>query len=172
MGILSGNPKHEPMHYGEVFDVWSFSMGSSLALSCYETFYNHAGDNDLKALIKDLMDQAKKQIKECNEILTHNEIAPPPSFPEKPAVKLEDIPIGARFPDPEIAATITAEISAGMILCSQIAGKCVREDIGALFMKYHAAKAALGTRALRMNKEKGWLVPPPLQVHRAEPITV
>jgi len=23
MGILSGNPKDEPLHYGEVFSVWS-----------------------------------------------------------------------------------------------------------------------------------------------------
>ena len=23
MGILSGNPKEEPLHYGEVFDLWS-----------------------------------------------------------------------------------------------------------------------------------------------------
>ena len=24
MGILSGNPTDEPMHYGEVFGTWSF----------------------------------------------------------------------------------------------------------------------------------------------------
>ncbi len=24
MGILSGNPKEEPMHYGEIFGVWSY----------------------------------------------------------------------------------------------------------------------------------------------------
>ncbi|TKH09184.1 hypothetical protein FC697_27455, partial [Bacillus wiedmannii] len=23
MGILSGNPQNEPLHYGEVFDIWS-----------------------------------------------------------------------------------------------------------------------------------------------------
>ena len=24
MGILDGNQKHEPMHYGEVFSVWRY----------------------------------------------------------------------------------------------------------------------------------------------------
>ncbi|GAB6259268.1 hypothetical protein PSKAS_47910 [Peribacillus sp. N1] len=24
MGILSGNPKEEPIHYGEVFGTWAF----------------------------------------------------------------------------------------------------------------------------------------------------
>jgi len=26
MGILGGNPKDEPLHYGEVFSVWSSLM--------------------------------------------------------------------------------------------------------------------------------------------------
>ena len=25
MGVLDGNPKNEPMHYGEIFNVWQFS---------------------------------------------------------------------------------------------------------------------------------------------------
>lgn len=82
----------------------------------------------------------------------------------KPAAKLEDIPAGARFSDQEIAAAISAELAAGLVLCSQVMAKSVREDIAALFGKFHAATAALSLRALRMNKEKGWLVPPPLQM--------
>jgi hypothetical protein len=31
MGILSGNPKEEPIHYGEVFDIWASQLvGNSL----------------------------------------------------------------------------------------------------------------------------------------------
>ncbi|PCK72343.1 hypothetical protein PL1_2740 [Paenibacillus larvae subsp. larvae B-3650] len=43
-------------------------------------------------------------------------------------------------------------------------GTSIREDIGALFAKYHTTKAALALRILKMSKEKGWLIPPPLQV--------
>jgi len=49
-----------------------------------------------------------------------------------------------------------------MVACSQVMGKSIREDIGALFGKYHMTKAALGLKALEMSKEKGWLIPPPL----------
>ena len=38
-------------------------------------------------------------------------------------------------------------------------GMSIREDIGALFAKYHLTKTALGVRILQMNKEKGWLIP-------------
>ena len=44
-------------------------------------------------------------------------------------------------------------------------GMAMREDIGLLFAQFHTAKAQLGAKLLRLNKEKGWLVLPPLHVH-------
>ncbi|MFD3257319.1 DUF3231 family protein [Paenibacillus lentus] len=166
MGILSGNPKDEPMHYGEIFSVWQASMMAKGMVSCYQAYHNHAGDEELKQILQDLTDQAKLEIKECDALLTDNGIAPSPTLPERPPVKLEDIPAGARFMDPEIAAKIAADTALGLVTCSQIMGQSIREDIGALFAKYHLTKTALGVRILQMNKEKGWLIPPPLQVKR------
>ncbi|MFE0554885.1 DUF3231 family protein [Paenibacillus sp. NPDC058910] len=168
MGILSGNPKNEPMHYGEIFSVWTASTLAKGMVSCYEAYLNHAGDKDLKKILHDLLDQAKLEIKECDELLTDNGIAPAPALPERPSVKLEDIPAGARFTDPEIAVKIAADTSLGLVACSQIMGQSIREDIGALFAKYHLTMTALGVRILQMNKEKGWLIPPPLQIKRPE----
>jgi hypothetical protein len=168
MGILGGNQKNEPMHYGEIFGVWEFSMKAKGCISAYRAFKYHAGDDDLKGIIDDLIDQAELEASECDEILMHNGIVPFPALPERPEAKLEDIPIGAKFSDQEIAAAIAADSAAGLTVCSQIIGTSIREDIGALFMKYHATKAALGLRILRLSKEKGWLIPPPLQVKRPE----
>ncbi|MOA38033.1 hypothetical protein D3C78_1596800 [compost metagenome] len=89
-------------------------------------------------------------------------------MPDKPPANLEDIPAGAKFSDPEIAAKISADTSAGLVACSQVMGLSIREDIDALFAKYHLSKAALGLKILRLNKEKGWLIPPPLQIKRPE----
>lgn len=33
MGILSGNPKNEPLHYGEVFGIWSFLFTSQACVA-------------------------------------------------------------------------------------------------------------------------------------------
>jgi hypothetical protein len=49
-------------------------------------------------------------------------------------------------------------------------GMSIREDIEMLFMKIHAQMAALGKELLRMNKQKGWLIPPPLQLKKPEPV--
>lgn len=106
-GILGGNPKDEPMHYGEIFMVWEASI---------------------------------------------------------------DIPVGARFTDPEIAAMLAANLAVGLVACSQAMGMSIREDIGALFAKYHLTKAAIGVKNLHLLKKKGWLIPPPLLVKRPEPV--
>ena len=40
MGILSGNPQNEPLHYGEVFDIWSYllaAQGNCKPSSVYES---------------------------------------------------------------------------------------------------------------------------------------
>ncbi len=168
MGILSGNPKDEPLHYGEIYNVWQFSMKAKSCKSAYRACQYHAGDKDLKKILGDLIDQAELEVSECDTILTHNGIVPSPALPERPEVKLEDIPAGARFTDQEIAGTIALDTSIGLVACSQIMSMSVREDIGALFGKYHVTKAALGLRILRLSKEKGWLIPPPLQVKRPD----
>jgi hypothetical protein len=172
VGILSGNPKDEPLHYGEVYDLWQFSMTAKGSISKYRALHYHAGDKDLKKLLGDLIDQAELEVSECENVLIHNNIAPFPAFPQRPEAKLDEIPIGARFTDPEIAAMLAADTSVGLVACSQIMGKSIREDIGMLFGKYHVTKAALGVRVLHLSKEKGWLIPPPLQIHRPELVEV
>jgi hypothetical protein len=168
MGILDGNPKNEPMHYGEIHGVWHFCFNSKGVFSGYQVFKNHAGDDDLKDILDAAIKGAKMEIKELETLLTENGIAPPPISPDRPEAKLEDIPIGARFTDQEIAATVAHHTAIALVACSQIMGVSIREDVGALFAKYHTEKAALGLRILRLSKEKAWLIPPPLHMQSPE----
>lgn len=168
MGILDGNPKDEPLHYGEINGIWQYSTKAKGAVSSLQAFHYHAGDKELKKVISEMLDQARKEIKECDKILHDNGIPTSPALPERPIAKLEDIPMGARFSDPEIAAALSASVAVSLVECSQIMGMSIREDIGALFMKYHGVKAATALSLLRLNKEKGWLIPPPLQLKRDE----
>ncbi|MEX2415467.1 MAG: DUF3231 family protein [Paenibacillaceae bacterium] len=172
MGILSGNPKDEPLHYGEVFDIWAFSTKAKGSISVYRAYHYHAGDKDLKELLDDLINQAELEAKECDQLLIQNGLTPTPYLPERPEAKLEDIPIGARIMDQEIAALATADTVASIIACSHVIGKSIREDVGALFGKYHLTKTAIGLKILELSKEKGWLIPPPLHMKRPELVEV
>ncbi|MFF2910337.1 DUF3231 family protein [Paenibacillus sp. NPDC057934] len=163
-GILGGNPKDEPMHYGEIFNVWMSSTAAKGLVSLYRAFQSHAGDDDLKKVLGDLINQSELESSECDALLGTVGIASVPTLPDRPEVKVEDIPAGARFTDMEIASKIAADNAAGLVGCSTIMGMSIREDIGALFAKYHLTKAAIGIKILHMNKKKGWLIPPPLHI--------
>ncbi|WP_156288602.1 DUF3231 family protein [Oceanobacillus salinisoli] len=162
MGILSGNPKDEPMHYGEVFGAWSFVTGTKGMVAGYQTFRNHAGDADLINLIDEAISQCQLEIREVETLLKENGVGLPPTPPERAEVNLKDIPTGARAMDQEISVKISADIAAGLVTCSTMIGQSIREDIATMFGQFHMQKAVLGAKFLRLNKEKGWLVPPPL----------
>lgn len=164
MGILDGNPKKEPMHYGEITALWSFIGANNGLISGYEAFINHAEDADLIHLLEDAVKMMKKENKECGEVLKANGITPPPALPERPTANPEEIPAGARFMDPEISAAVSINVGQGLVSCSMAMGQCLREDVAALFAKYHLEKTAFGAKLLSLNKSKGWIVPPPLHM--------
>ncbi|AZN42668.1 DUF3231 family protein [Paenibacillus albus] len=168
MGILNGNPKDEPLHYGEIYQIWIYSAKKKSTISTYQLYLSHAGDNELKRLLKNLVQQARQAAVECDELLVHNGIMPPPSLPERPLVRLEEIPAGARFSDVEIAVAVGENLAAGLLACSQITGSSIRIDVGLLFSKYYALHLLSSAAALELSKVKGWLVPPPLQIRRPE----
>lgn len=168
MGILSGNPKNEPMHYGEVFGSWLFVSVEQGLIAAYETFMNHTGDEDLKKLLKEWINQCRDDIEQVKAVLKENGVGLPPVPPERPEACLEDIPVGARFQDNEIAALLSREVTAGIVSCSSLIGQSIREDLAMMYSQIHAKKLAFGAKLLRLMKEKGWLIPPPLHQVKAE----
>lgn len=162
MGILSGNPQDEPMHYGEVFSLWNYVLTGNKMIADHQMLLNHVGDEDLKKLMKESIEGGQQEVKQVEEILKQNGIALPPAAPEPPHVEINDIPTGARFQDADVTASVSAKIAAGLVTCSQIMGQSIREDIAMMFGQFHMNKAALGGKVLKLTKEKGWLIPPPL----------
>jgi Protein of unknown function (DUF3231) len=168
MGILSGNPKDEPMHYGEVFGTWTNLLTNNGLIAGYQVYINHTGDQDLKKLVEEAIQGLKNENKQIEELLKTNGIGLPPAPPDRPIAKLEDIPVGAKYSDPEISASVSKDVAAGLVACSQVMGQCIREDIAMMYGQFHLAKAQFGAKMLKLNKEKGWLIPPPLQVKASE----
>lgn len=163
MGMFSGNQKQEPMHYGEVFSVWSALSLAKGQLAAYQVYYNHAGDKDLKSFIAEMIENViKPSIEENETLLKQNSVGLPIAPPERSDANREDIPVGAKIMDPEIAATMSKDIAQGLIADSTVIGQCIREDIAIMYGQFHMKKAQMGAKLLKMNKKKGWLIAPPL----------
>ncbi|WP_080875225.1 DUF3231 family protein [Oceanobacillus timonensis] len=168
MGILSGNPKDEPMHYGEVFAVWSFLTTAKSLVAGNQIHLNHAGDKDLQKLLDEAIQSGQQEVKQLEELLKENGIGLPPTPPERPKANLEDIPVGARVQDMEIAAALASQTAGGLVACSKIMGESIREDIAMIFGQIHTQKATFGAKVLKLNKEKGWLITPPLHQNKTD----
>ncbi|WP_102028605.1 DUF3231 family protein [Salirhabdus sp. Marseille-P4669] len=165
MGILNGNPQDEPLHSGEIYHLWSHLFATKSYLVTLQVLINHTGDKDLKALLEDFMENCIKQEEQQSEaILSTNGIRLPPAPPARPSVDVNDIPAGARFNDPEIAFLVQKEIVAGKLLCTFIMGIAIREDIAQMYGEFLDQKTEYEEKLLKMTKEKGWLVPPPLNI--------
>ncbi|MBX9972525.1 DUF3231 family protein [Cytobacillus firmus] len=162
MGILSGNPQDEPMHYGEVIGTWTHLLTNNGLIAGYQSFINHTGDQDLNKLLEEAIQGLKNENNQLQELLKANGIGLPPAPPDRPNANLESIPVGARFTDPEISASVSKDAATGLVTCSQVMGQSIREDIAMMYGQFHMAKAQFGLKMLRLNKEKGWLIPPPL----------
>jgi len=168
VGILSANPKVEPMHYGEVYMLWNFVFAQKGMIAAYQTLLNHAGDMDLQEVLVDKINDMKHEVEEVSDVLKANGIVLPPTPPERASADLEKIPAGARFNDVEIAAMVSKNNAMSLVECSTIMGQSIREDIGVMFARFHTRGAAYGLRLLRLNKTKAWLVPPPLNLQGQE----
>jgi len=165
MGILSGDAKDQPMHYGEVIGCWAFIGANNGLVSAYEAFISHAGDKDLIEYLKESVKMMRSETTELGKVLIANGVALPPTLPERPSASLDDIPIGVRFMDPEISGAVSINVGQGLVSCSLVMGQSLREDIAVMFGKFHMERAKLGGKLLALNKEKGWIIPPPLQTN-------
>ena len=165
MGVMDGNPKNEPMHYGEIIGCWAYIGANNGLISGYEAFINHAGDDDLINFLEEAVKMMKAENKELEKTLKNNGIAPPPPLPGRPKAKADEIPAGARFSDFEISMAVSTNVGQGLVSCSAVMGQCLREDIAMMFGKYHVERALSGAKLLRLIKDKGWVVPPPLQLN-------
>lgn len=163
MGILTGNQKKEPLHYGEVFGVWNHLLMARGCLAKYQLLINHAGDKDLiKFMEKMIRNVIEPEMESLDALLKENGIMPPPAAQEKPIIDRNNIPPGARFSDMEIASCVSHDIALALVECSKIIGLSHREDIAVFFTKHHQQLALFGGQLLKINKDKAWLVMPPL----------
>ncbi|KKK37332.1 membrane protein [Mesobacillus campisalis] len=165
MGILSGNPKEEPLHAGEVYSLWSHLLDTKGLYVTFQVLNSHTGDHDLKEFLKDYSENViKKEEEQVETILKENGIRLPPAPPDRPMVNIEDIPAGARFNDPEVAILAGKELMAGKQLCSHISSIAIRTDIAEMYNEFYTEKVEYQGKLLKMIKDKGWLVPPPLNI--------
>ncbi|WP_249871797.1 DUF3231 family protein [Oceanobacillus saliphilus] len=165
MGVLTNKEQEEPLHSGEVFNLWSYLSSTKGTLVTLQVLINHCGEHDLKTFLEDLLENVLTQEEQQVEtLLKEAGIRLPPAPPDRPNVEVQDIPAGARFNDSEIAVLVQKELMAERILCSYITGIANREDLRTMFSEFGEQKEEYELKLLKITKDKGWMVSPPLNI--------
>lgn len=163
MSFFGDNSKEQPMHYGEVYNTWSHLMMAQGCVAKYQFLYNHCGDEQLRKLIQNMMENLiKPEVRQLQNLLKENGVTLPPAPQERPFAEPDRIPPGARFTDQEIATCISNDIATSLVSCSQIIGLSHRMDIARMFALHHADIMRYGAQLMQIMRQKGWLVSPPL----------
>jgi spore coat protein CotF len=97
-----------------------------------------------------------------DSLLKENGIEPPPAPADKPLCRPEAIPAGAKFADAEIASCISNDLNMNLADTSLMISLSTREDIAQFFAKHHMQLVQYGGKMLKMMKNKGWIISPPL----------
>ncbi|MCX7922104.1 MAG: DUF3231 family protein [Clostridia bacterium] len=159
----NGELKEQPLNFGEVFSIWRYLVFVNGALVEYQTYLNHVGDKDLKAYLNEITSgPIRYLIQEFEGILKTNGVALPAAPPEKPLCAMESIPEGARVSDKEIISAIFRNISFALMILSQIIPLCTHEDLKQVFSELFKLMKNYEELVLKMRKDKGWLLQPPL----------
>ncbi|MGJ9456745.1 DUF3231 family protein [Oceanobacillus sp. CF4.6] len=165
MGVLNNKASEEPLHSGEVFNLWSYLYSTKGTLVTLQVLINHTGEQDLKVFLEDLLENSFTQEEQQVEaLLKETGIRLPPAPPDRPNVEVQDIPAGARFNDSEIAVLMQKELMTGRLLCSYIIGIAIREDLRTMFSEFSTQKEEYELKLLKVMKEKGWVVSPPINI--------
>jgi hypothetical protein len=152
-----------PLHIGEAFNLWYYLGGVAQSKRSAEVGYNTALDEDLKAVLHELIHQVHNPIiEELTQFLRNESVSLPNTTPEKPTTgNFKDIPEGAKFTDSEIANAINWNESMGIQIAVRGIIESTRADVGAMFAKYQMMKLTWALTMRQLLQKRGWLVIPP-----------
>jgi hypothetical protein len=163
--MVRNKNQEEAFHSGEVFHLWDYLYHTKNLLITMQVLINHTGDEDLKNYAEDVTDSClAEEAQQIEGVLKEAGIRIPPSPPDRPNVEVEEIPAGARFNDGEIAYLIRKTLMMQRTASSQAAGIALNEEIREMFTDFHGLQEEYEQKLIKLSREKGWLVLPPVNI--------
>ncbi|WP_042224996.1 DUF3231 family protein [Oceanobacillus manasiensis] len=153
--------KKAPLHTGEVTNCWVYYTMLHEFLRYEEVGLNTTTDDEVNEMLKDAMKMCKPQLKRLEEFMVEEGI-PLPGLPgKKPISNGNDIPLGAKLTDDELANGISLKVAGAIIQCATGQAQVVRNDIGYIWIKFQLEMITFGTTLKALMRKRGWLRVPP-----------
>lgn len=158
--FVDDEPK-PPLHVGEVMNCWTYLAILAEAISFEQIGLNMSTDPELRDFIEKTMAGASSQEKRLGDFLQKEGVILPPTPESKPLSEPSSVPLGAKFTDSEIANIVSVKLATSIVACAATASQSVRNDVGAMFIKFQEEAMTYGLMVKTLMKKRGWIKIPP-----------
>ncbi|WP_245954364.1 DUF3231 family protein [Paenibacillus flagellatus] len=157
---IDDEPK-DPLHVGEVMGCWIYLGGLEEAASMVQAGLNTTTDGDLVHALKQDQQLGEDQRKRLTDFMIREGISLPPASETKPKSNPNDIPLGVKLTDDEIANGLSIKIASLIMNAAAGATQSIRNDVGLMFAQFQAEKMAFGASLKALMRKRGWIKIPP-----------
>jgi len=155
------NTTQRPLHIGEAMTLWTYSILLDEANAFCYIGKNTSDDQDIQKMLKDSIKNCAEQSNDVKQLMIKEGVPIPNATPPKPNSDTLDIPYGTKMSDEEIANGLIAKELAAINLCNGTLTQAIRNDVGAMFLKFYNEKVNSLLIVKTTMLERGWLKVPP-----------
>ncbi|WP_163536578.1 DUF3231 family protein [Gracilibacillus sp. YIM 98692] len=155
------NEPKSRVHIGEATGCWLYYTALSEEIPVLESALNTTTDDVLIDLLKEGKKLATNQQQALQSFMLKEGIPLSDTNEHKPISDPNDIPLGVKPTDSEIANLISAKVASNIVMCSTNISQSIRSDIGLMWIRFHSEKAIYGIDVKTKMREHGWIKVPP-----------
>lgn len=158
--LFDEEPK-QPLHVGEVMNFWSYLSELADEQVHTEAGINSTSDPELSKAFHEALKMFKSQ-KERITTFLQAEGVPLPSLSEsKPISDPNEVPLGVRLSDDELANSLNIKIVLGITLSTTAITQASRNDVGLIWLELLQEYMTFGATLKTLLRKRGWLKVPP-----------
>lgn len=155
------NEEKSPLHVIEVGDCWTYLTTLEEFIRYEEVGLNTTTDDEVKEMLVDAVKLCEYQARTLSQFMRQEGVPLPDVTAAKPQSDPNQIPLGVKLTDDEIANGVAFKMVTLMTMCGKGHADAIRNDIGTMWLKFYIEIVAFGTTLKTLMKKRGWLKVPP-----------
>ncbi|MFJ7731745.1 DUF3231 family protein [Lysinibacillus sp. NPDC097231] len=154
------NDNLELLRNKEIFKIWEQLSVNNGYIASNHTFFKHAIDKELKAIIADFNRCLINNNTQLKILLKENGVLASSASIEYGKLKIKRIRGKTTINDTEISTILSMNIASSLISVSKALELSVKKKHTAKYAELHMRYALLGSKLIQLSNNKGWLLPP------------
>lgn len=164
ISVLKTSAEYEhryPLHTGEATACWLFYTTMKEFIRYEEVGINTTIDPELLGTLRDAKKLCEGQVERMEKFMIQEGIPLPETTPPKPKSNPDEIPLGAKLTDDEIANGLSFKVAAAITNCAAAQAQAIRNDVGVMMLEFQIEMLIFGSSLRNIMRQRGWLKIPP-----------